>query len=81
MRGLALLSDFGELSRAAAVAVSVLPLCDTSCGGVDMIRKLTKHGKSLVFVLDRGVLDLLEIDADSPLNIKTDGRCLIVTPA
>ena len=32
-------------------------------------------------VLDRGVLDLLEIDADTPLNIKTDGKCLIVTPA
>jgi hypothetical protein len=26
------------------------------------------------------VLDLLEIDAETPLNIKTDGKCLIVTP-
>jgi len=46
-----------------------------------MIKKLTKHGNSLALVLDRGVLDLLEIDADTPLNIKTDGKCLIVTPA
>jgi antitoxin component of MazEF toxin-antitoxin module len=46
-----------------------------------MIKKLTKHGNSLALVLDRGVLDLLEIDAETPLNIKTDGRCLIVTPA
>jgi len=45
-----------------------------------MIKKLTKHGNSLALVLDRGVLDLLEIDADTPLNIKTDGKCLIVTP-
>ena len=29
-----------------------------------MIKKLTKHGNSLALVLDRGVLDLLEINAD-----------------
>jgi antitoxin component of MazEF toxin-antitoxin module len=46
-----------------------------------MVKKLTKHGNSLALVIDRGVLDLLEIDADTPLNIKTDGTCLIVTPA
>lgn len=46
-----------------------------------MIKKLTKHGNSLALVIDRGVLDLLEIDAETPLNIRTDGKCLIVTPA
>lgn len=46
-----------------------------------MIKKLTKHGNSLALVIDRGVLDLLDIDAETPLSIKTDGRCLIVTPA
>ncbi len=55
--------------------------CTTILGGARMIKKLTKHGNSLALVLDRGVLDLLEIDADTPLNIKTDGKCLIVTPA
>ena len=45
-----------------------------------MIKKLTKHGNSLALVIDRGVLDLLEIDAETPLNIKTNGKCLIVTP-
>lgn len=45
-----------------------------------MIKKLTKHGNSLALVIDRGVLDLLNIDADTPLNIRTDGKCLIVTP-
>jgi len=45
-----------------------------------MIKKLTKHGNSLALVLDRRVLDLLEIEADAPLN-KTNGKCLIVTPA
>ena len=46
-----------------------------------MVKKLTKHGNSLALGVDRGVLDLWEIDADTPLSIKTDGKCLIVTPA
>ncbi len=46
-----------------------------------MIKKLTKHGNSLALVIDRGVLELLNIDAETPLNIKTDGKCLIVMPA
>jgi antitoxin component of MazEF toxin-antitoxin module len=46
-----------------------------------MIKKLTKHGNSLALVIDRPVLDLLDIDAETPLNIRTDGKCLIVTPA
>ena len=45
-----------------------------------MIKRLTKHGNSLALVIDRGVLDLLKIDADTLLNISTDGKCLIVSP-
>ncbi len=45
-----------------------------------MIKRLTKHGNSLALVIDRGVLDLLEIDADTPLTVTTDGQCLIVSP-
>ncbi len=45
-----------------------------------MIKRLTKHGNSLALVIDRGVLDLLEIDADTPLSISTDGKCLILAP-
>ena len=45
-----------------------------------MIKRLTKHGNSLALVIDRGVLDLLEIDRDTPLEITTDGRCLVVAP-
>ena len=46
-----------------------------------MVKRLTKHGNSLALVIDRGILDLLDIDADTPLNISTDGQCLIVAPA
>ena len=45
-----------------------------------MIKRLTRHGNSLALVIDRGVLDLLEIDADTPLSLTTDGTCLIVAP-
>jgi antitoxin component of MazEF toxin-antitoxin module len=49
-------------------------------GGIAMVKHLTKHGNSLALVIDRGVLDLLEINADTPLSMTTDGKCLIVTP-
>jgi antitoxin MazE len=45
-----------------------------------MVKKLTKHGNSLALVLDRPVLDLLNINSDTPLEITTDGRTLIVSP-
>ena len=45
-----------------------------------MTKKLTRHGNSLALVIDRGVLDLLNIDDDTPLDISTDGDVLIVTP-
>ena len=45
-----------------------------------MVKRLTKHGNSLALVIDRGVLDLLDIDAETQLSITTDGKCLIVAP-
>lgn len=45
-----------------------------------MTKTLTRHGNSLALVLDRVVLDLLTIDADTPLDITTDGQVLIVSP-
>ena len=45
-----------------------------------MIKKLTRHGNSLALVIERGVLDILNIDADTPLDISTDGEVLIVSP-
>ena len=45
-----------------------------------MIKTLSKHGNSLALVIDRGVLDLLKIDEDTPLDISTDGQVLVVSP-
>jgi len=46
-----------------------------------MVKKLTRHGNSLALVIDRPILDLLGIDADTPLQITTDGKGLHIVPA
>lgn len=46
-----------------------------------MIKKLTRHGNSLALVIDRPILDLLRIGADTPLDISTDGKKLIIAPS
>lgn len=45
-----------------------------------MVKTLTKHGNSLALVIDRAILDLLKIDADTPLEISTDGDTLLISP-
>jgi antitoxin MazE len=45
-----------------------------------MIKKLTRHGNSLALVIDKGVLDLLNIDDQTPLEISTDGTMLLISP-
>lgn len=46
-----------------------------------MIKKLTKHGNSLALVIDKGILDLLEIDAETPISMTTDGKHLVIAKA
>ena len=46
-----------------------------------MKKTLSKHGNSLALVIDKPILELLGIDADTELSIATDGRSLVVTPA
>ena len=46
-----------------------------------MIKKLTKHGNSLALVIDKGILELLNIDADTPLSVRTDGQHLVIARA
>jgi len=45
-----------------------------------MIKKLTKHGNSMALVLDKPILELLNIKPDTPLEIETDGSVLVITP-
>jgi antitoxin component of MazEF toxin-antitoxin module len=46
-----------------------------------MIKKLTKHGNSYALIIDRGVMDLLQINEKTALYVTTDGKNLIVSPA
>jgi len=46
-----------------------------------MVKRLTKHGNSLALVIDRPILELLKIDSDTPLDISTDGKQLVIAPA
>jgi antitoxin MazE len=45
-----------------------------------MVKRLTPHGNSAALIIDKPVLDLLQITMDTPLEIATDGRNLIVSP-
>lgn len=46
-----------------------------------MIKHLTAHGNSLALVIEKAILDLLQITKDTPLEIQTDGRNLVISPA
>lgn len=45
-----------------------------------MLKKLTRHGNSLALVIDKGVLELLNIDDQTLLEITTDGSILLISP-
>ncbi|MGH7674288.1 MAG: AbrB/MazE/SpoVT family DNA-binding domain-containing protein [Gemmatimonadales bacterium] len=45
------------------------------------MKKLTRVGNSLGLVIDRAVLDLVGIDRDTPLELRTYGRVIMIQPA
>jgi antitoxin component of MazEF toxin-antitoxin module len=45
-----------------------------------MVKKLTRIGSSLGLVIEKPILELLGIDRDTPLEVRTDGDSLIVRP-
>lgn len=45
-----------------------------------MTKTLTAIGGQLALVIDRSILDLLHIDKDTVLELRSDGRVLIVEP-
>ena len=45
-----------------------------------MIKKLVSHGNSAALVIDKPILELLHVDMDTPLEIATDGKNLIISP-
>ncbi len=45
-----------------------------------MIKKLVSHGNSAALIIDKPIMELLKVDMDTPLEISTDGRNLIISP-
>ena len=45
-----------------------------------MIKRLTAIGNSLGLIIERPILELLDIDKDTPLEVRTDGEVLIISP-
>jgi antitoxin MazE len=45
-----------------------------------MIKKLSTVGNSLGLIIDRPILDLLNITKDTSLEVRTDGEALIIRP-
>lgn len=45
-----------------------------------MVKKLTRTGNSLALVLDRGLLEAAGIDADTSLDVSTDGDVIVISP-
>ena len=45
-----------------------------------MVKTLTRTGNSLALVLDRGILDATGIEADTKLEVSTDGDVIVISP-
>jgi antitoxin MazE len=46
-----------------------------------MIKKLTAIGNSLGLIIERPILELLDIDKETLLEVRTDGEALIIRPS
>jgi antitoxin component of MazEF toxin-antitoxin module len=45
-----------------------------------MTKHLTAHGNSAALVIDKPIMELLNITMETPLEVTTDGRNLIISP-
>lgn len=45
-----------------------------------MIKKLVSHGNSAALIIDKPILDILKVDMNTPLEITTDGKNIIISP-
>ena len=41
---------------------------------------MIQHGNSAAIIIDKPIMELLDFDIDTPLEISTDGRNLIISP-
>ncbi len=46
-----------------------------------MTKRLVQHGNSAALILDKPILELLNVTMDTPLEISTDGKNIVISPA
>lgn len=45
-----------------------------------MTKTLIKHGNSLALVIDKPILELLQITVETPLELSTNGDAILIKP-
>jgi len=45
-----------------------------------MVKNLIRHGNSYAVIIDKPILDLLRITPDTPLELTSDGRSILLSP-
>ncbi|MCK5675243.1 MAG: AbrB/MazE/SpoVT family DNA-binding domain-containing protein [Spirochaetales bacterium] len=45
-----------------------------------MVKQLIRHGNSAAIILDKPILELLNVKMDTSLEITTDGKNIIISP-
>lgn len=46
-----------------------------------MIKSLTRTGNSVALVLDKQLLEAANLDPDRPVEVSTDGKVIVISPA
>ena len=45
-----------------------------------MVKTLTRHGNSYALVIDKPILEMLQITPETPLELMTNGDTLVIRP-
>ena len=45
-----------------------------------MTKRLIRHGNSAALIIDKAILELLHVSMDTPLEITTDGKSIVISP-
>ena len=72
-----------QISRRTELAFSapgIILLFVQAYNEAAMIKKLSAVGNSLGLIIERPILELLDITKDTQLEVKTDGEALIIRP-
>jgi antitoxin component of MazEF toxin-antitoxin module len=46
-----------------------------------MTKKLVQHGNSAALIIDKPILELLNLTMETPLEISTDGTNIVISPS